>query len=182
MARITPAQNPSEKSQALLAEVKKKLGGTPNLFTTLAHSPAALGFYLAGGGAIGEAKLSASLREQLALAIAGANGCDYCASAHTTIGKMFKLEEAELARNLNAASSDAKVNAALVFARNVTLTRGRVSDAELAAVRNAGYSDGEILEIIAVVAINTFTNYVNHIAATEVDFPLVTTEAASKAA
>jgi len=175
MVRIQPNTNPDAKSQELLAEVNKKLGRTPNIFKTLAHSSAALNYFLSASGALSASKLSSALREQIALTVAGANSCDYCASAHTALGKMQKIAESELAKNLQAMSGDAKTQAALKFARKIVDLRGAVSDADLAAVRCAGYSDGEIVEIIAVVCNNIFTNYFNHVAGTAVDFPLVST-------
>ena len=175
MARIQPNNNPDQKSQELLDGVKKTLGGTPNLFTTLANSPAALGVFVNSLGALSSSKLSGAVREQIALTVAGQNGCDYCASAHTALGKLHRVDESELHQNLTAKSSDARTQAALTFAKEIVELRGHVSDDSLAAIRAAGYSEGEIVDIVAVVAVNIFTNYFNHIAGTEVDFPLVST-------
>lgn len=180
--RIKPNDHPSANAQGQLDAVKKQLGMVPNLFQTFAQSDAVLDFYLAGSGALGKTRLSGALREQIALTVAGANQCDYCASAHTALGKMHKVEEGELKQNLNAVSSDSRVQAALTFARKLVDARGNVSDADLQAVRQAGYSEGEILEIVAVVSINIFTNYINHVAGTEVDFPMVSTASIRKAA
>jgi uncharacterized peroxidase-related enzyme len=160
-------------SKAMLDAVQKKLGMVPNLFKTLAHSPAVLQFYLQQGEALAGGTLSSALREQIALVTAGANGCDYCASAHTLIGKGAGLAPAEMANNLRGSAADAKTQAALDFAKAVVQDRGHLSDAQLQAVRAAGFSDSEVLEIIASVAANIFTNYVNNVAATVVDFPLV---------
>lgn len=182
MSRIQPNTTPDAKSQELLAGVKQMLGGTPNMFTTLAHSSSSLGFAVAGFTGFGASKLSAGLREQLALTVAGANACEYCASAHTALGKMNKIAEGELANNLNAKSADAKTQAALTFARKVVVARGHVADSDLQAVRAAGYSDAEILDIVTIVAFNTFTNYINSVAITEVDFPLVSLSNVAKAA
>lgn len=182
MTRIQPNLTPDAKSQELLAGVKKMLGGTPNLFTTLAHSPAALGVFVGALGALGNSKLSGGLREQIALTVAGANGCDYCASAHTALGKMNKISEGELAQNLQTKSGDAKTQAALVFARKIVEARGHVSDADVQTVRAAGYGESEIVDMVAVTCINIFTNYFNHIAGTEIDFPLVSTQGLARAA
>lgn len=182
MSRINPNTTPDAKTAEMLDGVKKQLGSVPNIFATLAHSPAALGFYLQGSATLGGTALSARLREQLALTVAGANACDYCASAHTVFGRMRKIDDAELARNLAGRSDDAKTQAALTFARRIIDTRGHVADADLAALRDAGYSDAEAIEIVAVTALNIFTNYFNSIAGTEVDFPRVTTAAATQAA
>ena len=107
------------------------------------------------------------------LANARENECDYCASAHTLIGKGTGLSATELAANLRGESADAKTQSALDFVRAIVATRGRVSDAQVQAVRAAGYGDGEIVEIVANVAANIFTNYFNHVAATQIDFPRV---------
>ena len=175
MVRIQPNTNPDVKSQEILAGVKKMLGSTPNMFTTMAHSSGALGVFVGALGALGSSKLSGGLREQLALTVAGANSCDYCASAHTLLGKMNKISEEELAANLEAESANAKTQAALTFAKRVVVLRGHVSDEDVSNLRQAGYVDSEIVDIIAVVCINIFSNYFNHIAGTVIDFPFVST-------
>lgn len=175
MQRI-PALNPAAApaaAQPLLEAVGKKLGMVPNLFKTFAHSPAVLQYYLAGSEALAGGVLSAALREQIALVTAGANECDYCASAHTLLGKGAGVAATELAGNLRGSSGNPKTQAALDFAKAIVAARGRVSDAQLLAVRNAGYGDAEVVEIVAVVAANIFTNYFNHIAETTIDFPVV---------
>jgi len=182
MARIEPNQKPSPEAQAQLDGVKAKLGSVPNIFQTFAHSPAVLDFYMQGSGALGNTSISASLRESIALTVAGLNGCDYCASAHTVIGKGAGLSDDEASHNLNAKSGDTKAQAALDFSTVLVNTRGNPSDADVQAVRDAGYSEGEVLEITAVVAFNIFTNYFNHVADTDVDFPLVSTSSVKKAA
>ncbi len=178
--RILPNSNPDANAQEQLAGVKKMLGSTPNLFTTLAHSSAALGYYLSGIAALGSTKISGALREQLSLTVAGSNSCDYCASAHTTLGKMQKITESELTQNLNGMSTDSKTQAALTFARKIVELRGHITNGDMNDVRTAGYSDAEIVEIVAVVSQNIFTNYFNHIAGTEVDFPFVSTSSVPK--
>jgi len=157
----------------MLDGVEKALGMTPNLMKTLAHSPAALDGYLKFGAALGGGTLSAAVREQIAIAVAGANSCGYCASAHTALGKKFGVDDAELNRNLRGESRDAKLQAALEFSRSVVEKRGFVDDREVEALRAAGCDDGEIVEIIANIAHNIFTNYFNHIAQTKIDFPEV---------
>ena len=175
MTRLT-AINPDEatgKAKQLLDGVQQKLGLTPNLMRTFANSPAVLEAYLNFSGALGEGLLDAKLREQIALAVAEANSCEYCLSAHTAIGKMVGLNEGDLTAARQAKASDAKTETALQFAREIVVKRGEVSDADWQAVKDAGYGEGEIAEIIANVALNIFTNYFNHIARTEVDFPLI---------
>lgn len=162
-----------QKSKDLLQAVKAQMGGVPALILTMAQAPAALAGYLGLANALGEGALSPALREQIAVAVAGANGCDYCASAHTMLGEKRGLSKDELARNLEGTSTNPKTAAALAFVGKIISTRGRLADADLAAVRAAGYSEEEIVEMIAHTSMNIFTNYFNHIADTEVDFPRV---------
>ena len=161
-------------AQPLLEAVKKQIGSAPNLFRITATSPAALEGYLSLNGALAKGALDAATRERIALAVAQVNGCRYCLAAHTYLGKnVAKLGDAEIAANRNGHSSDPKADAAVAFARKVTLDRGAVSDADFAQVRASGYSDAEIVEIVAHVALNTLTNYLNEVLQTEVDFPAV---------
>ena len=155
----------------LLTAVKAKLGVVPNLVRTFALSPAVLEGYLGFTGALAKGVLPARVREQLALAIAEVNGCDYCLSAHSLLGKGAGLtpEAIEAARRGEAA--DPKEGALLQFAREVVATRGQVSDEALAAVRAAGASDAELVEVVAQVAANILTNYTNNVARTQIDFP-----------
>jgi uncharacterized peroxidase-related enzyme len=161
-------------SQALLQAVNKQLGSVPNLFRLVANSPAALEGYLGMSGALGKGALAAQTRERIALAVAEINGCGYCLSAHTYLGKnLAKLDDAEMAANRSGASNDPRADAAVRFAAKVTQQRGKVGAEDVSAVRNAGYSDAEIIEIVQHVALNTWTNYINEVAATEIDFPVV---------
>jgi uncharacterized peroxidase-related enzyme len=161
------------KAKQLLDGVQAKLGMTPNLMKTLAAGPAALEAYLHFGAALGTGHLDAKFREQIALAVAQANSCEYCLSAHSAIGKMVGLQTEEIAASREAHSADAKGEAGLQFVQALVVQRGVVSDQALAQVKAAGFSDGDIVEIVANVAINIFTNYFNHVARTDVDFPRV---------
>ena len=176
MSRLT-ALDPAKttgKAKELLGKVQAKLGLKPNLMRTMANSPAVLEGYLNFNAALAGGSLSAKVREQIALAVAESNSCEYCISAHTAIGKMVGLGESEIINSRQSFSTDPKVDGALKFARTIVANRGDVTDDDLGRVRNAGYSDGEIAEIIANVVLNVFTNYFNHVAQTEVDFPKVT--------
>ncbi len=175
MQRIA-AINPAEatgKAKQLLDGVQGKIGRTPNLMRTLAAGPAALEAYLNMSAALGAGDLDAKLREQIALTVAQANSCEYCLSAHAAIGRMAGLQPEEIAASRQARSEDGKRQAGLQFAQAVVMERGEVSDEALARVRAAGYTDGEIAEIVANVAMNIFTNYFNHVARTVIDFPRV---------
>jgi uncharacterized peroxidase-related enzyme len=161
-------------AQPLLNGVKAKLGSVPNLFRLLAVSPAGLEGYLGLSGALGKGLLDARTRERIALAVAEFNGCGYCTSAHAFIGRvMAGLSDTEIAANRRGDSTDERAAAAVKFAIKIVEARGQVSDADVAAVRVAGYSDAELIEIVLHVALNTLTNYVNEVAETTIDFPAV---------
>ncbi len=176
MQRIQPVQvtEAPAKSRQLLEGVQRKMGMVPNFMKTLAQSPAALTGYLNLNQAL-DGALTRPLREQIALAVAGVNGCNYCASAHSAIGAGVGIGPDELAANLHGESQDGPTRAALQFARAIVEKRGQVSDEDIDEVRAAGYADPQIAEIVAVVALNVFTNYFNHVAATDIDFPVVDT-------
>lgn len=161
-------------SQPLLQAVEKQLGTVPNLFRLASVSPAALEGYLGLSSALGKGRLPAATRERVALAVAQANGCNYCLSAHTYLGKnLAKLDDAEIAANRGGRSNDAKADAAVRFAVKVVEARGRVAGEDLRDIRDAGYDDGQIIEIVQHVALNVWTNYLNELAQTEIDFPMV---------
>jgi uncharacterized peroxidase-related enzyme len=153
--------------------VEKQLGVVPNMLRTMAVSPTVLEGYLGLNSALGRGALPAALREQIALATAEANRCDYCLSAHTALGRRAGVAEEELDASRAGLSSDPKVAAALRFGSTVLERRGGVSDVALQDVRAAGFSDAEVAEIVAHVALNVFTNYFNRAADTEIDFPVV---------
>ena len=177
MSRIpTPATiaDAPAKAQPLLEAVNAQLGVVPNMFRLIATSPQTLEAYLGVSGALGKGALPAATRERIALAVAEVNGCDYCLSAHTYLGKnLAKLDDAEITANRSGASNDPKADAAVRFAAKITRQRGQVRNGDLAAVKLAGYTDAQVLEIVMHVAINTFTNYVNEVLGTDIDFPVV---------
>jgi uncharacterized peroxidase-related enzyme len=161
------------KSKELFNVVQSKLGFIPNLIKVFGNSPATLQTYLSLGELTASGNFSNKFREQLALAIAEENNCNYCLSAHTAIGKMNGLSDEQTEQSRQGLANEAKIQAALQFAQKVTSKRGQVSSDEIQAIKNAGYNDEDILEIVLNVVANTLTNYVNHIADTEVDFPSV---------
>jgi uncharacterized peroxidase-related enzyme len=161
-------------AQPLLEGAKKQLGTVPNLFRVIANSPSALEGYFGLNGALAKGTLDAKTRERIALAVAEINGCGYCLSAHTYMGRnVAKLDDAEITANRSGASNDPKADAAVRFAAKVVRERGHVTDADVATVKLAGYDDAQIVEIVLHVALNTLTNYVNEVAKTEIDFPVV---------
>ncbi len=181
MPRIQPINPAAASGDAAthLATAKKMFGGTPNLFTTAANAPSTLGAILGMFANVGKGTLGARVGEQIAIAVAQANGCGYCLSAHSAIGKMHGLDPAELAAAKRAASMTPKTAALLKLAVAINNSRGQVSDAVLAESRAAGISDVEIVEVVGHVALNVFTNYLNNVARTEIDFPVVAVDAAA---
>jgi uncharacterized peroxidase-related enzyme len=184
MSRITvPAREDAPAaSQPLLDAVEKSLGVVPNLFRLISLSPVALEGYLSQNGALSKT-LDVKTRERIALAVAQINGCDYCLSAHTYLGlNLAKIDAEEIARNRNGQSGDPKAHAAVSFAAKVARERGHVAAADIAEVRAAGFEDAQIVEIVALVAENVFTNFLNNVAETEIDFPVVSAAELQQAA
>jgi uncharacterized peroxidase-related enzyme len=142
----------------------------------IANSPPALEGYLSFSGALSKGTLPAATRERLALAVAEVNGCNYCLSAHTYLGRhLARLDDTEMSSaNRNGASQDPKADAAVRFAVKLVRERGHVSEADLSAVKVAGYDDAQMIEIVLHVALNTWTNFINVVGATDIDFPVVT--------
>ena len=175
MSRLTtPARDDApEASKPILDAVHQQLGVVPNMFRVISASPAALQGFVSNNGALAKT-LDVKTRERIALAVAQVNGCDYCLSAHTYLGlNLAKLTPEEVAANRQGRSGDAQADAAVRFAVKVVGERGHVSDADVQAVRDAGYTDAQIVEIVAVAAENIFTNLLNIVAATDIDFPVV---------
>lgn len=161
------------KAKELLDAVHGKLGLVPNITRAMANSPAVLEGYLGLSGALGKGSLSPKHREQIALTVGQANHCDYCLAAHSAIGKMVGLTPDQILDSRRGTAIDPKADAVIRFARKLVDERGRVSDADVAEVRAAGLNDGGIAEVVANVALNIFTNYFNHVAETDIDFPKV---------
>ncbi len=180
--RLTPITNPKGKAAELLDGVKAALGATPNLFTTFANAPTAMEAYLNLNGALQGGALDPQFKEKLALTVAGLNGCDYCASAHTFLGEKAGIDAQELALNLQGKSNNTMCQAGLDFVAKVVNARGRVSNEDLQTVRDAGFSDERIVEMITHIALNTLTNYFNEVFQVEIDFPVVRTGNIQKAA
>lgn len=176
MSRIpTPASVTAapEASRASLEAVNNLLGSVPNLFRIVATSPQTLQGYLGLNGALQKGSLSAQVRESIALAVAEVNGCNYCLAAHQYLGSnLAKLSADEIEANRRGTSTDRKAASAVSFAVKVVINRGKVSDSDFEAMRSAGYSDAEIVEIVGHVALNTLTNYINEVLGTEIDFPV----------
>ncbi|MBI3443873.1 MAG: carboxymuconolactone decarboxylase family protein [Magnetospirillum sp.] len=159
-------------SQPLLEAVKKQLGVVPNLFRLVSNSPAALEGYLGLSAALAKGSLPAQTRERIALTVAEINGCEYCLAAHAYLGRnLAKLDEAEIAANRRGRSSDAKADAATRFAAALVSERGQVSAQQVSEIKAAGYDDAQVVEMVLHVALNIWTNYVNLVGGTDLDFP-----------
>jgi uncharacterized peroxidase-related enzyme len=124
-------------------------------------------------GAVAGGKLPAALKELLAVAIADRNDCEYCLAAHTALGRKAGATSAELAQAQAGLSNEPRTAAALQFALKIVERRAQLSDEDFATLRRAGFDDEEVVEIIAHVALNVFTNYVNVALRVPVDFPAV---------
>ncbi|MEV6136385.1 carboxymuconolactone decarboxylase family protein [Nocardia sp. NPDC051990] len=155
----------------LLTEVQRQLGRVPNLYAAMANSPATLRGYLNMRDALTRGKLSARVREQLALLVASENGCDYCVAAHSMrAGRMGFTEEA-IAATRAAHAEDPHADAVLQIAREVLRSHGRIDDRVVDSARERGVSDAELSEVVGHIALNTLSNYFNHVAQPELDFP-----------
>jgi len=171
--RIPTRDAAPHASRKVLDAVYAKLGVVPNVFRLIGSSPAALGAFATLHGNL-ERALDPKTRERISLAVAQCNGSDYCLSAHSYAAmNSAKLGPDEIALNREGRSKDAKAEAAVRFAVAVVEQRGRVADADVERVRAAGYDDAQIVEIVALIAENIFTNYLNEVARTEIDFPPV---------
>ena len=175
MSRFTMIEPATATGAAkeLLDKTQQQLGRVPNLYRAMANAPAALEGYLNFRGALVQGHLSNQLREQLALLVAEVNGCEYCVAAHMFRGEKIGLSASDLAATRNAETADEKTAIALRFARQVIIAKGNVADDDLAAIRAAGWSDEAVGEIVAHVALNIFSNYFNHVAQPDLDFPRI---------
>ena len=175
MARVSVIDPKTATGAAadLLHAVQAQLGATPNFIRVLANSPKALEGFLGLYGAASGFAVDKATQERIALAVAEGNGCQYCVSAHTAIGRHAGLSNEEMQLNRTGTSADAKAAGAVAFARTLNDNLGEVTAAEFDAARAAGLSDAEIVEVIAVVALNIFTNVLGKATRVEIDFPKV---------
>ena len=182
MPRLTPIDPASATGEAkeLLDGIEAAFGRTPNSFRAMANNPAVLKGWIELSGALGTT-LPRTLGEQIAIAIAEQNGCAYCLSAHTAVAGLLGVEAREIDHNRSGESDDERVAAALGFALTVNAKRGGVSDDDLAVIRSGGYDDADIAAIVAHVALNVLTNYLNRVAQPVIDFPEVTPRLAKAA-
>lgn len=163
-------ENAPEGSKDVLKDIEQKMGKVINIFKAMANSPAALKTYFGINKALQEKALDNAIAERIGLRLAEINGCEYCLAAHSYLAK-GALSPDEIKAATEGKSSEAKAQAALNFTEAVMKKAGKVSDEEFENIRNAGFTDTEILDIVAVVAMNFFTNAVNNVSHTRVDFP-----------
>lgn len=175
MSRIAlpTADTAPEASRPLLGQIHAAFGATPNMFRAVANSPAALTSMWSAFGALGNGTLGAKLGEQIAVAVADINDCEYCLAAHTALGRKAGASADEMSAAQAGKSNDPKTAAVLAFVTSVVRQRAKIAPADVDALRAAGVSDGEVMEIVAHIALNLFTNYVNVALDVPVDFPQV---------
>jgi len=181
MSRINVIDNgnANAEQQSLLDAIQAQLGMVPNFLKVIANSPTALKAFLGLHGIASDGSLDAQTRERIALALAQQNACEYCVSAHTAIGRKAGLSNTEIEANRAGSSEDVKAAAAVKFGKAVAENSGEVTTSELLAVRNAGYDDAEIVEIITHVGMNMLTNMIGKASRVEIDFPKVELKLAS---
>ncbi|MFT5540309.1 MAG: putative peroxidase-related enzyme [Alphaproteobacteria bacterium] len=170
---VIDPQTATGEAKELLDNVQTALGGVPNFIRVLANSPAALNSFLGLHSITDAGELDAKTGERIALTVAEQNGCQYCVSAHTAIGRKAGLDNDEILANRQGTSSEAKAAAALAFVQALVVNAGQVTKSEFDAVRAAGHSHGDIVEIISHVALNIFTNLLAKETQVEIDFPVV---------
>lgn len=169
---LTAEQAPAA-SQPLLQQIQQAFGATPNMFKAVANSPAALQAMWGFFGALGKGSIDAQLGEQIAVAVADRNACEYCLAAHTALGRKAGVSAEAMRAAQQGESANPRTAAALRFAIKLVHERGQVTERDVQALRDAGFHDEHIAEILAHVALNLFTNYVNVAFAVPVDFPAV---------
>jgi len=181
MARInlvsTASANPEQ--QALFDAIQAKLGMVPNFLKAFANSPAALKSFLGLHFIADNGSLDAQTRERIALALAEQNSCEYCLSAHTAIGRKAGLDGIEIEANRSGTSEDERAAVAVRFARSLVDHMGEVTTSELQEMRNAGYSDSDIVEVITHVGMNILTNVLGKAGRIDIDFPKVELKSAA---
>ena len=171
------ALDPNEatgRSKELFEGIKSKLGMVPNMMRTMGNSAAVLEGYLNLSDALSKGSLGSKTGELIALTVAEANACNYCLSAHSFIGeKLINIDASSLAQARDGKNNNQKIEAALTFAKTLVNKAGMVNNDDVHDIKAAGYSDGDIGEVVAHVALNVLTNYLNNTANTEIDFPAV---------
>lgn len=182
MPRIEPTtiENAPQSTKSTLEQIKNNLGMLPNIVGTFGKSPAALNGYLKFKEALSTGTLGDKFGESIAIAVAKKSQCDYCTAAHNAMGKKAGISDEERELNRNGKSNDPKVQAGIDLALAVVEDRGFISDDAFEAAKSK-LSEEEILEVVAITVFNLYTNYMNHVIETKVDFPEVQTTASAGA-
>ena len=176
---VVTTEQANEQQLALFKAIEQKLGVVPNFLKVFANSLTALQAFLGLHSIADEGDLDNKTKERIALGLAEQNACQYCVSAHTAIGKSAGLTGDEILSNRAGNSQDAKAAVAVKFSRSLAENNGDVTTAELLEIRNAGYSDAEIVEIITHVGMNLLTNILAKTSRVEIDFPKIELQKAS---
>ncbi len=166
-------QEAKGKTKELYSSITKAFGGVPNLFKMLGDNPDILASVLNLNAAITVGELSAKDVEQIALTVSSVNACNYCVATHVTVGSQFKIDKEELLNNIQAISDDPKMQAILKFTKEATLNRGKVNSKTIEELTSFGIKNSTIIEILSVVGLYTFLNYLNHLTQPEIDFPVI---------
>ena len=173
MSRLPLDYTPTEKTAQLFEVIKKASGGVINILKLMGHSPAVLDCYLGFSGTLSKGSLTQREREHIALAVAGFNECEYCASAHTYLAKKAGVEAEETSKNIRGESADPKIAALIQFCVAILKHKGKITDQDFEAILAVGYTQDQVIEIVAAIALNVFTNYFNNSVQTPLDFPKV---------
>ncbi|MBF0123271.1 MAG: carboxymuconolactone decarboxylase family protein [Candidatus Omnitrophica bacterium] len=173
MSVINPVslETASFDQKKILEGIKAKMGKVPNIYATIVHSPTTLEAMMGYSVGLKKGVLTPQEIESIALAVAQKNSCDYCLAAHTLMGKAAGLSPEDMLLARKEAAADPKRQVLVKLAVEITETKGRPTHKSLEAFRKAGYSDAALVEVVAWVTFNIFTNYINHVAETEIDFP-----------
>jgi uncharacterized peroxidase-related enzyme len=173
--KVIETETAADAAKTSLEMVAKKLGRIPNMYSVMANSPATLEAYIKFNTALSGGTLGNKMAEMIALATAESNACSYCLSAHTFFGKKVGLSDEEIDEARDFFSNDEKIQASLAFVKKLLETPQEISKTDITPLQKVGYSNGDILEIIANVIRNMFTNYINIVAETQVDWPAIVT-------
>lgn len=170
LPQIIPGSATSEV-QSLFDSIQKKLGMIPNMMRAMANSPGVLEGYLQFSHSISRGSLTSKQRQQIALAVSQDNDCDYCLAAHATIARSVGLTADQIRDSRHSFAVDGKTNALLQFVHKVVAKRGHVDEQDVDGLRELGFTDADIAETVAHVALSVLTNYFNIVAGTDIDFP-----------
>lgn len=166
-------QDTTGSHKKMFDQIANVFGKVPNMFLAIGNSSAALESMWSSFGALGKGKIGAALGEKIAVHVADLNRCEYCLAAHTVLGQKAGASAAEMRAAQAGEANDPLTQAALNFAARLVTARGQLSKDDIAKVKAAGFSEEEVAEILAHVALNIFTNYTNNAFAVPVDFPKV---------